>query len=100
MKKKLKHKSLEWNQVEKLVQDEMVWLKKNVQTYFKDRDTAGHYSCTNCALRIIALLMVYGDVEAKEIRKDGNLKDFWLNNSHTLKNNIYHGKDWHRETMS
>lgn len=94
---------LPWRKIEHLIAEEMEWLERSVQTFFKEtKDTAGKPVCKSCTLRKIALLIVYGDVEASEIVKDSHLKDFWLSlpQNHSGRIEIHHGGDWHRETMT
>jgi len=95
-------KELPWKEVEQLIVEEMEWLDRSVQTFFKEaQDTAGKPICKPCTLRKIALLIVYGDVEASEIVRDSHLKDFWLSlpRNHSGRKEIHHGGDWHQNTM-
>jgi len=92
--------SLSWDKVEKLIQDEMRWLDSSVSTFFTEaKDTAGRPICKNCVLRKIALLIIYGEVEAKEITKENGLKDFWKPGVIHTKGKK-HGQEWHSSTMA
>lgn len=89
-----------WQEVEQQLQHEMQWLETAIDTY-GDRsvDTAGNPVCKQCTLRVIATLLIYGDIEAHEITKDPLLHDFWLVSDEEKIPPVNHGKDWHREKM-
>lgn len=92
-----------WREVEEQIAKEINWFKSVIDTYGdKSKDTAGKPVCNHCTLRTIALLIIYGDVQAQEITKEQQLDSFWLD-ANTLEHNlppIQHGKDWHQEKMT
>lgn len=95
------NKSLPWDEVEKLILNEIIWLRNNIETFHKEEKNAP-VTCNDCLLRKIAILIVSGKVTATEIKKSSKLKSFWDNQGCVSKNNnlkIYHGQNWHRETM-
>lgn len=96
--------ALSWQEVEKAILKEMKWLESTVPTSFGsgDKDTAGRPVCRHCVLRSIAQMLIYGDVEAKQITKGSDQSEFWLDNQvsnwrKTRPN--HHGQEWHSETM-
>lgn len=93
------NKALAWHEAEKLIQNEIIWLRNNIETFYKE-DKSAPVTCNDCLLRKIAMLIVFGKVTATEINKSSDLKSFWSeNNSKNTKLRIYHGSDWHREIM-
>lgn len=93
------NKSLLWDEVEKLILNEIIWLRNNIETFHKEEKNAP-VTCNDCLLRKIAILIASGKVTATEIKKSSELKSFWAeNNSKNEKLKIYHGSDWHREIM-
>ena len=93
-----------WNKVEDKIKFEMAWLKQRIETFRKDEErSSAVISCQECVLRKIAVLIVSGEISAKEIIKKSPLKSFWtLNKKTKIKKNktpLYHGKEWHRETI-
>jgi len=89
-----------WDTVEKKIQEEMDWLESNINTFSNEEKTAPK-GCRECFLRRIAILIVSGQVKAKEITKNPPLKSFWLNKKLNRTNRLKkrHGSDWHKETM-
>jgi len=90
-----------WRTVEKKIRKEINWLRSAINVFRKDErvDTIG---CDECFLRQIAILIIFGKVNATEITKAPVLKEFWKDEKITGKKNkgeIYHGSDWHREKM-
>ncbi|MDO8601226.1 MAG: hypothetical protein Q7R46_00930 [bacterium] len=93
------NKFLHWNEVEKLILNEIIWLRNNIETFHKEEKSAP-VTCNNCLLRKIAILLISGKVTATEISKSSKSKGFWIeNNLKNKKLKIYHGSDWHREMM-
>lgn len=90
-----------WDIVEKKIQKEMIWLRNTIDTFLQEEKNAPT-GCRECFLLRIAILIVSGQVKASQITKDPPLKSFWMNkgkNRNNEKKKIYHGSDWHRETM-
>ncbi len=88
-----------WLEAEKIIRDEIIWLRNKIETYMADEKNAP-ITCKECLLRNIAVLVASGKVTATEIKKDVNLKSFWLeNNLGNGKIKVSHGSDWHRETI-
>jgi len=90
-----------WDIVEKKIKEETIWLKNNIETFLQEEKNAP-VGCRECFLRKIAILIVSGQVKASEITKNAPLKSFWLdikNKKNEKERKIYHGSDWHRETM-
>jgi len=89
-----------WDIVEKKIKEEMVWLENNIDT-FLDKERTAPTGCRECFMRRIAILIVSGQVEAKEITKIPPLESFWINKKVKKKNKPTkrHGSDWHYETM-
>lgn len=90
-----------WDIVEKKIKEEMDWLRDAIDTFFNEEKSAP-MGCRECFLRRIAILIVSGQVKARQITKSPGLKSFWINKRKTNRKNrkkIYHGSDWHRETM-
>ena len=74
-----------WDIVEKKIREEMDWLDKNIDTFFKEEKGAPA-GCRECFLRRIAILIVSEQVKAKEITKSPLLKSFWINKKVKKKN--------------
>lgn len=87
-----------WHEVEKQIREEILWLSKVIDT-FVEKEKHAPSGCKYCYLRNIATLIVQGNILANEIKKDGTLDSFWLPPSPTPTERVYHGSDWHRETM-
>ena len=89
-----------WYTVEGKIKKEMDWLRGIVGTYLKEEKLA-QMGCRECFMRKIAILIISGKVEAREITKSPSLKSFWLNKRLNIKNlsKQHHGSDWHKETM-
>lgn len=88
-----------WLIVEKKIEEETNWLK-NVVATFLDKETSAPEGCRLCFIRKIAILIITGQVMAKEIKRDSTLKSLWLEKKQ--KNNrkkINHGKEWHQKIM-
>ena len=90
---------ISWDQVEKQITKEMLWLENNIARFFshKEIDHSGNIVCRTCLLRKIALMIIYGDIKAREINKASTLENFWLKTKNQQK--IYHGSDWHCKTI-
>ncbi len=91
----------DWDIVEKKIKEEMDWLRGAIDT-FSNKEKSAPMGCRECFLRRIAILIVSGQVKARQIRKSSGLKSFWLDKSKTNRKNrkkMHHGSDWHRETM-
>ena len=94
-------KSLPWNEVEKQILKELKWLRERIDTYAeKDQYITPPNTCKNCLLRQVAILIVSGEVQACEIKKDSSLPSFWTpSDSTTTTTRIHHGQEWHSKTM-
>lgn len=98
IKKKQIH--TDWHTIEKIITQEIIWLRKNIlalpEGYNK---TPLPLKCNNCILRKIAILIVSEQVRAREIQATN--KDLW--NGLTFKSKLNkinrHGKEWHRRMM-
>lgn len=90
-----------WYMVEKKIEREVEWLENSIATFSKE-EKAAPKGCHDCFLRRIAILIVSGEVEAKEITKSLPLKSFWINKKVKRMNvpRKRHGSDWHVETMN
>jgi len=90
-----------WDIVEKKIREEMDWLESNIET-FTEKERNAPKGCRECFMRRISILIVSGQVEAKEITKTPPLKSFWLNKKSATRSGtkMHHGGDWHRETMA
>lgn len=86
-----------WDVIEKKIKEEMDWLASTIDTFLQE-ETNAPAGCRLCFLRRIAILIVSGQIKAHQITKEAPLKSFWLNKKRPKKK-IYHGSDWHRETM-
>lgn len=90
-----------WDTVEEKIRKEMDWLRSIVSTYSKEEKLAP-MGCRECFLRRIAILIVSGQVKAKQITKSPLLKSFWIRKK--VRNRKppkkQHGSYWHRETMN
>lgn len=102
MSSQIKPKTLwkHWDTVEKKIKEEMIWLRNTIDTFLQEEKNAP-VGCRECFLRKIAILIVSGRVKASQITKNPPLKSFWLDikNKNKKGKKIYHGSDWHRETM-
>lgn len=90
-----------WDMVEKKIKEEMIWLRNNIDT-FSDKERTAPTGCRECFMRRIAILIVSGQVKAKEITKTPILESFWTDKRFSEKNRskIHYGRsDWHKETM-
>lgn len=87
-----------WHEAEKQIREEILWLSKVIDT-FVEKEKHAPNGCKYCYLRNIATLIVQGNIFAKEIKKDDALDSFWLPLSPAPKRGVYHGSNWHRETM-
>lgn len=87
-----------WKEVETRIRDEMVWLNRAIATFGPEtRDTSGNTVCKRCVLRDIALMIIHGDVEAREIANDNG--SFWKAATPSSGRGIFHGKEWHSNLM-
>ena len=91
-------KSVQWHEGERRIREEILWLRKVIDT-FMDKEKHAPSGCKHCYLRNIATLIVQGDVLATEIKKGTGLSSFWLPLSPVPGKRVHHGSDWHRETM-
>ena len=88
-----------WHEVEAQIQKEINWLRESIET-FSDTEKYAPIKCKECLMRRIAVLIVSGKITTTEIKKSPDLKSFWAEIDQQNKNaRIYHGQDWHRETM-
>lgn len=89
-----------WSIVEEKIKEEIDWLRGAIDTFSKEEKSAP-MGCRECFLRRIAILIVSGQVKARQITKSPALKSFWINKKKTNRKNkkkIHHGSDWHGET--
>jgi hypothetical protein len=99
------NEDLSWHFVEKIINDEISWLKKNISVLprgYKNYLSPPFLDCDNCILRKIAILIVNDTVKAIEFKLKGNESMWSLNSSEKrthLKQKSYHGKEWHRRMM-
>ncbi len=97
------NKSLPWDEVERQIYKEVAWLKNAISTFYT---TEGKelINCEDCLLRQIAILIVSGSIQAKEINKGPKLRGFWKKKPTHPKQSklpkIHHGETWHRDTMT
>ncbi len=100
MNKKNK-KNLSWDEVEASVQKEMVWVLNTIET-FNNKEAYDPISCRECLTRKIAILIVSGKIRVREITKKPPLESFWTDKKYKGRKmpEIFHGGDWHRDTMS
>jgi len=90
-----------WDFVEKKIEKEAKWLYENIPTFLQEENNAPK-GCNDCFIRKIAILIIAGKIQAKDIAKSPILKDFWIDKkSNKLENKtkIFHGSDWHKEKM-
>jgi len=90
-----------WHEVEAQIQKEINWLRQSIET-FATNEKYAPVTCRECLMRRIAILIVSGKITAREIKRSPNLKSFWQEIDQKNKNprtKIFHGSDWHRETM-
>lgn len=90
-------KSLPWDKVEKAILKEQKWLKDNLLKPFHKGNEEFYKSkfCEDCIFRRMALLVVSGKVEARDIRSK---KSLW--GAKRLENIKPHGKEWHKRMMN
>jgi hypothetical protein len=89
---------LPWHVVEEAINREIKWLERVIEQTYID-EVPG---CDKCryTLRKIALLIVTGEIKAKEFTaRDGH--DLWddLTQKHGVKKSARHGGDWHKKMM-
>lgn len=88
-----------WHEVEAQIQKEINWLRESIET-FSDKEKYAPINCRECLMRRIAVLIVSRKITSTEINKSSDLKSFWTEIDQYNENaRIYHGQDWHRETM-
>lgn len=86
-------KSLPWDEAEKAINKEIKWLKETILEYpHKDKI---FYYCNDCIFRRLAILIISGNVKAKDIKSSiclwGEEKSFPVGKPH--------GKEWHAHMM-
>ncbi|MBI2506643.1 MAG: hypothetical protein HYW00_00690 [Candidatus Colwellbacteria bacterium] len=89
---------IQWHEGEQRIREETQWLCKIIDT-FSEKEKHPPSGCRHCYLRNIATLIVQGNISATEIKKDESLESFWLPLFSHSRSKIYHGSDWHQETM-
>ena len=87
-----------WHEVEEQIQKEINWLRQSIETFSKEEKYAP-IGCRECLMRRISVLIVSGVVKATEINKGPELQSFWTESNQNNSKMVYHGSDWHRETM-
>lgn len=89
-----KQNSISWHEAERQIQKEAEWLKNVIlPSPFKKDISANH--CLNCLYRKIAILIVRGDVTARDYPNlDWSIKE---DNKDLPKSR--HGKEWHKNMM-
>jgi len=94
----------DWHIIEKQINKETKWLEENIlimpESYRRSPDII---KCTDCLFRKIAIFIVNGKISAIEYSTTIN-NGLWGDKNET-KDNIsesitYHGKEWHRKTIS
>lgn len=91
----------QWDTIEKKIKEEINWLRSAIDTFFTEEKSAPQ-GCRECFLRKIAILIVSGQIKAHQITKAPPLKSFWISKKKINRKNgkkIFHGSDWHKETM-
>lgn len=92
--------SLPWDVVETGIEKEVRWLSGSLRP-FHNHERYGDNAiptCLDCAFRRIAILIVSGKIEAREIIRSPKLKSLWMNNDGgEIK--IFHGKPWHSQMI-
>lgn len=104
-------KSLSWDEVENKIEEEVRWLHNSLSLFHNNphqelKDLSVQYGhCNECILRKIAMLIISGQVKAREFFKSELLSSFWSQRFSDDRGHdntspvIYHGKRWHSEKM-
>jgi hypothetical protein len=92
-------KSLPWHEVEKQIKQEAKWLLQSIDTYHEEEKNLPPNTCKNCLLRQLAILIVSGEIEVREIKKDPSLPSFWTAQDDKSLIRIHHGAEWHSQNM-
>ena len=87
-----------WHEVETQIRKEVLWLLSALDSFLISEKHVP-FTCKYCFFRSVATLIIQGDVRAAEIRKSPFLNDFWSQAPSKNSKKIYHGSDWHKETM-
>jgi len=83
--------NLSWKEVELSINEELSWIKRNVNPYFKNNNFLD--ISDDILYRIMAILIVSGRVKATEFSFDINT--FLKLNEFENFDNKMHGSDWH-----
>lgn len=87
-----------WDEIEKMVKKEFIWLKEKIDVMPKKyRHERLLDFCDDCLFRKIAILIVSGKIKAIEY-KTNSKKGLWHNKENLVQINR-HGEKWHREMM-
>ena len=86
-----------WSEVEQKITNEIIWLDKTISTFGKKEPARFAVTCKRCLLREIAILIITGAVQAKEINLKPPGVSFWLPTESAKR--VYHGRDWHSNKM-
>jgi hypothetical protein len=90
-----KSKSLPWDVVEKAIAKEVKWLKEALlESPYKEKNEILDL-CRNCIYRRIAILIISGNIKAKEIK---SITSLWGEKG-LVPFGKPHGKEWHNEMM-
>lgn len=91
-------KSLPWDTVEKAILKEQEWLESSLlKPFYKEsEDFYKSKLCENCIFRRMAILIVSGNVKAKDIKS----KKMLFDSKESLENIKPHGKEWHQKMMN
>jgi hypothetical protein len=96
--KKMNNKYPPWHVVEGKIKKEEDWLRSSITT-FSSKESYEPKTCRECLIRNIAILIVSGEVNAKEIKKESSLNSFWFDKKLSKEKRIYHSKEWQKRKM-
>ena len=88
-------KFLSWDLVEKAISREIKWLKK-ILPESPHKDKSEDKICRDCIYRRLAILIVSGNISAKDIESTNSL---WGGEGTLPDIGKSHGKEWHTKTM-
>lgn len=90
----------QWDIVEGFVSKELDWLKRDISIMPSkfEKKPSPLLECDDCIFRKIAILITTGKIIVNKLEYENNY--FFWDASDSEYKNFYHGKDWHRKTMS